>query len=206
MTAPAATLFTPERLAAAIDYPTYAAQVDSLVALGKTSGPVQNDYLANYTRLNQARMRRIHTHVELLPELQAAIIALATPQTWLVLTEAWCGDAAQNIPILARLAALNPNIKLRMLYRDEHLELMDAYLTNGGRSIPKMIVLRDSDHTVLGTWGPRPAAAQAIMDAWKQDPRGRTKEDVIQDVVAWYVQDKGQSLQRELLQLLAAWH
>lgn len=197
-----ATLFTAERLAAAVDYPTYAAQLDRLVAEGRTTGPDQSEFMVHYTLMNQHRMRRIYLHTKLNESLVAAAAAIVQPQLWLVLTEAWCGDAAQNVPVLARVAETNPNIKLRLLYRDEHLPLMDAYLTNGGRSIPKLIILRENDLTKLGTWGPRPAAIQTLMTAWKANPEGRSKMQVIEDVITWYNHDKTQSMQAELEALL----
>ena len=58
---------------------------------------------------------------------------------WLILTEAWCGDAAQNIPTIEKIARENDRIKTLYLLRDENLELMDKYLTGGARAIPKLI-------------------------------------------------------------------
>ncbi len=95
--------------------------------------------MAEYTRLNQYRMHRLDKTVKLDLDLQQLAFQINAPQTWYVLTEAWCGDAAQNLPVIAKVAALNPHIKLTMLLREEHLEIMNEYLTHGGKSIPKLI-------------------------------------------------------------------
>lgn len=91
-----------------------------------------------YTRLNWARWQRVMRTTSLLPEVAAAM-APAPPQVWLVLSEPWCGDAAQSVPVLAVMAQAAPAVELRLLLRDAHLDLMDRYLTAGGRSIPKLV-------------------------------------------------------------------
>ena len=36
-------------------------------------------------------------------------------QLWMVITENWCGDSAQNLPYIARIASLNKKIELRII-------------------------------------------------------------------------------------------
>ena len=122
----------------------------------------------------------------------------------MLITEGWCGDAAQNVPFIQALAALNPKIELRLFYRDQHPELMDAYLTNGGKAIPKLIVLRAADLQELGTWGPRPAPAQVLMDDWKAQGGGDYTQ-IAEAIHGWYAKDRLITLQQELSEAIQAW-
>lgn len=81
----------------------------------------------------------------------------------IVLTEDWCGDAMLNVPILLKIAEKG-NIDVRMLLRDENLELMDQYLTNGkARSIPIFIFI-DENGKEVAKWGPRAKRIQKFVD------------------------------------------
>ncbi len=183
-------------------YAQYRQLFDEHVAQERTTGPDQSTEMQGYTRLNHQRTRRIEAQLTgLLPEAQAAMAALQTPQTWLVLTEIWCGDAAQNLPIVARLAEASPKVALRLVLRDEHPAVMDAFLTNGARSILKLIAINTETLAVLFTWGPRPAPAQALFAAWKQSP-SVPKEELYKQVQGWYNDDKGVTVQRELMALV----
>lgn len=80
----------------------------------------------------------------------------------IVLTMDWCGDAMLNIPILLNIAA-TAHIDVRFLLRDDHLELMDQYLTNGtSRSIPIFIFI-DEQGNEWAVWGPRAASIQKLV-------------------------------------------
>ena len=154
----------PAYLEKAITYEAYTALIAELLAMDRTTGPDQSAAMVHYTQLNQQRMHRLDKSIELLPETEALIRGITLPQTWLVLTEAWCGDAAQSVPVMHALAARNPLISLRFLLRDENPALMDRYLTNGvSRSIPKLIGIDTTTSEQLFVWGPRPAALQHIF-------------------------------------------
>ncbi|GGB06883.1 hypothetical protein GCM10011511_32950 [Puia dinghuensis] len=186
----------------AISYEAYVALIDDLVAKGQTTGPDQSEAFIHYTVLNQQRMRRWEKTMQLLPAAEAAIRSITHPQTWLVLTEAWCGDAAHITPIMQALAALNPLITLRFLMRDDNLELMDRYLTNGvSRSIPKLIGLDTATLEELFTWGPRPAVLQANFMQLKQ--AGVEFHAIKEELQRWYNKDKTISVQEELSALAA---
>ena len=132
-------------------------------------------------------------------ELRAALSA-APATIWLVITEGWCGDAAFNVPLMHIAAEAVPEkIKLRLILRDSNPELMDANLTDGGRSIPKLIVLSE-DLEPLGYWGPRPAGLQSLMKQWKNE--GLELKELIPKVHNWYDRDKTRSLQHELTRLV----
>ena len=99
------------------------------------------------------------------------------------------------------MAAFSDKIDLQIVYRDDHLDLMDRYLTNGARAIPKMIVFEDETEKEIASWGPRPQAAQQIVVDWKK-AGGNNKPEMLANVQKWYAKDKGQTLQAELLELV----
>lgn len=151
-------------------------------------------------------MDRIEKTVNLIPELKQVLQACDKPLYWIVLVEAWCGDGAQNLPILTKMAEASSCIELRILLRDENLDVIDAHLTSGGRSIPKLICLEKDTLKEIGEWGPRPAAAQRMVDEFK---RGSgpvlNKEELERNIHLWYAGDHSLSLQHEFMQLLAQW-
>jgi hypothetical protein len=122
---------------------------------------------------------------------------------WLIITEGWCGDAAQNIPTIEKIAAESPNIETRYVLRDENLELMDKYLTFNARSIPKLVALDAETLEELGTWGPRPQAAMNYFFEMKKN--NLEKPQMMENIQRWYLQDKEQSLQAEFETLLEEW-
>ncbi len=179
-----------------ITYNAYLELTETLVAQNKSSGSEQSDDLATYTKLNLQRMRRIGKTTTLLPELLKTLNQIDSPQIWLLLSETWCGDAAQNLPVINLMAEANPKIQLRILLRDQNLELMDAYLTNGARSIPKLICFDAVKNIELFNWGPRPAGAQTLAIELKHS--GADKETKGLALQKWYAADKGISCQNEI--------
>ena len=187
----------PVYLAKAITYPAYTALIASLLAQDRTTGPDQSAAMVHYTQLNQQRMHRLDKLIEPLPETETLIRGISLPQTWLVLTEAWCGDAAQSVPVMHALAALNPLIELKLLLRDDNPALMDRYLTNGvSRSIPKLIGVDTATSEELFVWGPRPAPLQEIFMRLKAD--GLEFHLIKEELQRWYNKDKTVTIQQEL--------
>jgi hypothetical protein len=184
-------------------YPSYMIAFEDWVENGQSSTTGANDALVHFTKLNLARSRRLEKTIELNPGLKQSIINLKDNYTWMVITEAWCGDSAQILPVIGAMAALNPaKIKLMILLRNEHPGLMDQYLTNGARAIPKVILLNDSTGKEVAVWGPRPAPAQKLLTEWKKNPDGKSWDDFERELHAWYAKDKTQTLQREWEQLM----
>ena len=186
-----------------ITFDEYNRRIDEVVAAGKTTGPNQSEELAEYTKLNQYRMQRLEKTTHLSDSLKETARNLKVNWIWLILTEAWCGDAAQNIPIIEKIAAENEGIKTGYLLRDENLELMDRYLTNGSRAIPKLICLDAETLEEIGTWGSRPKAADALFKELKA--QGLEKPAIIEKIIRWYNEDKTESLQKEFEELLKIW-
>tara|TARA_R110002050_G_scaffold1315_1_gene9634 strand:+ start:1358 stop:1957 length:600 start_codon:yes stop_codon:yes gene_type:complete len=181
-------------------YQEYRDLVKDLLAEGKSTGPEQSDYILNYSKLNNSRMKRLDKTTKISDETAQEVQKLATPQTWLVLTEGWCGDAAQNLPVIHKMAELNKNINLKLVLRDENLALMDLFLTNGGRSIPKLIAL-DTDNNVIDTWGPRPQVATKMVADYKEK-HGSLDPQFKEYLQVWYNKDKGLSTQEDFVSLI----
>lgn len=184
--------------APAYTYPEFRALVGTLAAEHRTSGPDQTPGLIRFTDQNQTHLDRAHA-VPLLPALVEALRSLARPEQWLVLGEAWCGDTAHTLPILAQLAAASAGtVHLHVVLRSDHPALMAAYQTNGKNSIPKLIRRDAATGADLGTWGPRPAEAQVLSHQLHTDKTLHTNQ-VVKGMNAWYEADNGQAVQHELL-------
>ncbi|MBL4669041.1 MAG: thioredoxin family protein [Flavobacteriales bacterium] len=177
--------------------------VEQLVKNRRSTGEDQSEAMVNYTKLNFSRMKRILKTTPISKDVINTVSCLNDKLTWIVLTESWCGDAAQNIPVFAQIAEANPNINLRILLRDENIDLMNQYLTNGGMSIPKLICL-DENLNELGTWGPRPKYLQDWLYENKANPKMEMSE-LKKEFQVWYTKDKGQTLQKEMVLLMKKW-
>lgn len=198
-------IITPDLLATAMTYAQYRELIDKLLEKGQTTGANQSEAMVNYGRLNQKRMKKWEKIARISPELREKLLDTKRPVTWLVLTEGWCGDAAQNLPFIEKMAEINPLINLRLILRDEYPEVMDEFLTDGGRSIPKLIALDSSTLTVLGTWGPRPAPMQKLVRTNKVS-KEKTYGELNEEMHLWYARDKGLTLQNEFLAILGVWN
>jgi len=186
-----------------LNYEEYITLIDKLLGEGKTTGPKQSHAMLHYGKLNRRRMERLENTIELSEETRHAISNVRRRMIWLIITEGWCGDAAQNIPIIEKIAAESGNIETRYILRDENPELMDRFLTEGARSIPKLIALDAETMDVLGTWGARPTVAQALFHQLKD--QGIAKPLIMENLQRWYNDDRGRSLQAEFVDLVAWW-
>lgn len=156
--------------------------------------------IKEYINLNQRRMHRVEKTYVPSAEMVAQVKKLKHKTYWLILTEHWCGDASQTLPALHALAELSEGkIEMKLVYRDQHDELMNAYLTNGTRSIPKLVQL-DEHYNVTGIWGPRPTVAQKLVKELKANPA--TAATYGNELHLWYAKDKQQALEKEVAQLI----
>lgn len=202
---------SPTILEAAIDYPTYKDLVMRLHQAGKTTNDENSEAMLHYTEMNLVRMNRLDRKTQLIPEVVDFLQALDRKQIWLVLTEGWCADAAQIVPVLQRMALSSDLVELQLLLRDQHPEVMDAFLTNGARSIPKVIILDAATRDVIASWGPRPSDAQRMMlDAKEQikaiadeEERKAFVKQLKIDLQKWYNKDKTIHTQQEVAAALA---
>jgi hypothetical protein len=166
------------------------------------SEPIEDEHLKmlhDFTKLNQRRTARILKTYKVSDDASKVIAKISSPQTWLIITEDWCGDSAQNLPYLFRMSELNKNIELKFIYRDDHLDIIDKYLTNGGRAIPKVIGF-DKDGNELFQWGPRPEVAKQLVKEWKES--GLQKKEFNEKLHLWYGKDRGKTFEKEFLGLL----
>ncbi|WP_299530901.1 thioredoxin family protein [Ulvibacterium sp.] len=187
-----------ESLPRTLSYGEYRAKVGELVAEGKSTGPKQTEALTNYTLLNDKRMKRFDKTVKVDTKSMAFISAITRKITFLVLTESWCGDAAPTLPVMNKIADSNPNISLKILLRDENLELMSHFLTEGTLSIPKLIIIDEVTGEVLGDWGPRPSTATEMVKEFKES-FGTLTPEFKQDLQVWYNKDKGVTTLKDIL-------
>lgn len=205
MTEVKTTVITRAIIENAFTYSEYRDMIGSLLKENKTTGENHSEAMLHYTLMNVHRMNRLDKRTNLSEELKTKLEDLNRSMIWLVLTEAWCGDAAQSIPVIQKMADHTKKIQVRYILRDENLEIMDQFLTNGkSRSVPKLVALDSRTLDILGTWGPRTSDAQTLYDNL------RSREDVSYQLVAeqlhkWYADDKTGSIQQEFLQLIGQW-
>lgn len=181
-------------------YPEFLAYAAEEVALNESNPErIADPKYAHYTKLNYQRMKRWDK--TFVPDIKIVEqIKAAASQEWWVITEAWCGDSAQNLPVIAALAEAS-GITLRIVLRDENPDIIAQYLTNGTKSIP-ILVSFDQEKQQLFRWGPRPATAQRLMEDWKTNPAGRDFEAFELEMHRWYTENKGKDTQVALSELL----
>jgi hypothetical protein len=182
-------------------YTKYRSIVTDLLAQGKSSGNEQSEQLTHYSSLNEVRMDRLDKKMVISEENIQKILSLKKEYIWLVLSEGWCGDAAQLVPILNKMAVITEHIELKVVFRDENPKLMNSFLTNGAKSIPKVIVIEKESSEVVGNWGPRPKGAANFIKSYKQQ-YGAIDETAKTELQLWYLHDKGLSTQDELATLM----
>jgi len=189
-------------LANSFTYEAFKNKVEEVVKQGKSTGnDPENENLANYSKLTYARIKRLDKTLKIDQSISEKIKSITKPVTWIVLTESWCGDAGQTIPVINKLAELNPNIELKLLFRDENDELMSEFLTNGGKSIPKLIAYNKDSKSVLNTWGPRPSEATKLVNDYKE-AHGKLTPEFKQDLQVWYNKDKGKNTAEDISNLI----
>ena len=192
-----------EALQRSYSYTEYKDLIHQLFVEGKTTGLTQNEAFLGYTELGIRRMKRWDKTAKISIEHLEHIKKISTAQTWIVITEAWCGDAAHALPIISKLAEANPLIDLRIVLRDENEALMDAFLTDGKKSIAKMIAYQPKEKEVLFTWGPRPKGATTLFEEARARD-GKVTPEVKEALQKWFNKDKGKQIAEEVVGL-ALW-
>lgn len=179
-----------------LNYSTYRQQIDEKLQEGRTTGPDNSEPMLHYTRMNIQRMNRVDKTVQLNNELMDTLKGIQENYDLLVISEGWCGDAAQIVPLFAKVEQANPEkFSLKFVWRDQQLPLIDAHLTNGGRAIPVLLIL-DKKGSVIAQWGPRPQILQGLLKSWKEEETDPWK--VAEKLHGWYAKDKTQTTQEEL--------
>ncbi|EZH74837.1 thioredoxin [Aquimarina atlantica] len=195
----------PELITQGIDnsytYQEYKNLISDLLTENKSTGHEQSEALTNYSMLNDRRMKRWDKTLKIDESISTSFSNADLNVTWVVLTEGWCGDAAHVLPVLNKLAELNDGIDLKIISRDDHDKLMNNFLTNGGKSIPKLIVYDNQNKEVLNSWGPRPSVATQMVNDYKER-HGSLDPEFKQDLQVWYNKDKGANIAEDLASLL----
>ncbi|WP_306349796.1 thioredoxin family protein [Flavobacterium sp. '19STA2R22 D10 B1'] len=188
-------------LAQSYSYKEYRSVVAALLVEGKSTGHQQSEDLTQYSLLNETRMNRLEKTMVITPENQQKLQALKGDYIWLVISEGWCGDAAQLLPIFHKMVEYSEAIELKIVLRDDNELLMNQFLTNGGKSIPKLIIVERESLKVLADWGPRPQGATDLIKNYKAE-FGVIDETAKINLQKWYLADKGISTQNELITLM----
>ena len=191
-----------DSLLKSMSYHTYRSNIKDLLSEGKSTGLNQSEDLLNYSKLNDKRMDRLDKTLKVLDDTNTALNQFNNHYTFLVISEGWCGDAAQVLPILNKIAENSINIDLKIVLRDDNEDLMNEFLTNNSKSIPKIIVL-DNANNVINSWGPRPSIATKMVLDYKT-ANGTIDANFKKDLQLWYNKDKGQNTQNDIIQLLKA--
>lgn len=187
------------------DYGSYLDLVSASVFNRSTTGSEQTPERIQASTLNEYRMKRVFKQTEIIEDLKKEIGKIKNTWDWIVIAESWCGDGAQNVPILAKIAACTDKINFKIVLRDENPALMDEYLTQGKRAIPKLICIDHDTQEVLGTWGPRPKVILGMAKEFKTQNPNASHDEFVKHLHLWYAKDAGRSLQQEFISLITEW-
>lgn len=183
-----------------MNFQEYHAYFESILNAAEKQAPYDNPDYLDYTKLNLSRMNRWFKTGKLSDEMLEVIQKIDAPQQWIVITEPWCGDAAHNIPFIEMAARQNPLITVSYVLRDTAPYLIDQYLTNGTKAIPKLVI-RDAHGRDLGIWGPRPADCQIMYAGLIKENASFEKVKV--EIQNWYNANKGVDIQNELINMIS---
>ena len=181
-------------------YSEYRKTVSDLIAEGKSTGHEQSEDLLRYSELNEARLNRLEKTIAVTEEVKSDLEKLDKKYIWLVLAEGWCGDAAQIVPVIYKMSEVTENVSLKIALRDDNDALMQHFLTNGGKAIPKLLILDADTLEVLADWGPRPHGAKQLILDYKA-AHGVVDETAKIELQKWYLHDKGLSIQNEIVEM-----
>ncbi len=187
----------------AMTYESYVNLFEKLVEEGKTTGPNESEGYVSYTKLNLSRFKRATSNSNLTSLTSLKLQDINVPLTLLVITEAWCGDASYSLPVFEKIANASGNINLKIVLRDENDALINQFLTNNGKAIPKVIIL-DEKNNVVADWGPRPHILQEQVKTYKAETPEATGMDISKITQKWYTEDKGYAMQNEITSLLVS--
>ncbi|GGD22246.1 thioredoxin family protein [Hyunsoonleella pacifica] len=184
-----------------MSYEAYRALVEELAQKSATTGHNQSQALIHYTKLNDRRMKRWDKTLKVSAQSRTNLLKFNFQITWLVIAESWCGDAAHILPVLNKIAEVAPNIKYRVVLRDENPLLMDAFLTYGKKAIPKLIIIDNNSGEVLDTYGPRPSEATGYVNRFIAI-NGALTQSFKEDLQHWYNDNKGKNIIEDIIEIL----
>jgi len=180
-----------------LSFDEYYKEVEGFSNDGKASGEDQSEAMVEYTRVNFKRMKKWRKIYKPSENWLSAVNNIQDKEDWILITESWCGDAAQSVSQISNMVDATDKLNLKVVYRDENLDLMDQFLTNGGRSIPKLIRVNSETKEVIGSWGPRVVNAQNIVIEGKKNGTNYGE-----DLHTWYAKNKSVDLEKEFVNLI----
>lgn len=180
----------------AVSYSTYKADALERIARPKSEEEKEKRH---YYQLGIQRMNRMEKVFRPSEVDEETLIRKNFNGKVLIISEVWCGDASQAIPVIYALFK-NKN-EVRIIYRDQNEELMNQFLTDGSQSIPKILLLND-DFSVKKTWGPRPAHGAELLKEFKENPDTYEREEFYNDLQVYYAKNRGRDTVDEILNLL----
>ncbi len=184
-------------------YVRFKSLVFELLKKGKSTGNEQSDVLLNYSKLSEKRMKRLDKTLDISENSKQIISTINKELIFLVLMESWCGDGAQTLPVINKIATLSNKIAFKIVLRDANEALMNQFLTNGSKAIPKLLILEKQTLEVLKIWGPRPNKATRMVKEYKKK-NGSLDANFKKNLQIWYNQDKGNATQKDIVTLLSS--
>lgn len=182
-----------------MNFHQYIEHFEGIINSESPQAPYDDPHYMDYAKLNWSRTNRWLKNGILTDETKNALKNISGKQKWVLISEPWCGDAAHSVPFIGLIAQECDNIELEIQLRDSNSEI-DNYLTNGGKSIP-ILIIRDANNKDITVWGPRPANFQADFLRLKES--GVPMDDIKAELQKWYNADKGQTIQREIIAALS---
>jgi hypothetical protein len=192
--------FTDEFFNNAMTFGEYMSLTEKLVSEKRTTGTEQTAGRIELTKLNFQRMKRIYKTTELIPGWNELFAIKDIKYKWIVISEPWCGDNANTVPVLAKIAEASAGIEFRIILRDENPGVMNEYLTDNAKSIPVLIML-DGELNEICVWGSRPAGLKDFVTNYKSSP-GYDSDELKKQIQMWYINDKTVSAQKEIFSKL----
>lgn len=186
----------------AYSYEEYKELVQKLINNNDTTGESKSEANIYFTKLNAERTKRIEKTTIIDKKFKSEVEKISQPLIFFVIAESWCGDVAQNLPVIYKIAELNKNINLRIILRDENESIMNEFLTNGAKSIPVCVLLDGETFEVLGKWGPRPGTAMSMMREYKNNP-DISHAEANKNIQLWYAKDHTENIQSEFLEMIS---
>lgn len=182
-------------------YIEYRKSISDLLLEKKSTAAEQSEKLTHFSFLNDTRMNRLDKTITINNENTLKLKTLKKEYIWLVISEGWCGDAAQILPVFHKMELIaNKKIDLRIVLRDENEELMNLFLIQKTKSIPILILIDKETGLILDHWGPRPVGAKKMIEVYKKN-FGTIDEVAKTELQIWYLKDKGISIQNEIIEL-----
>lgn len=151
-----------------------------------------------HTKVNLSILQNVLETISLEKKLYNSFSKIGK-QDWIYITEPWCGAGSFVMPLFHAISMAQSNINFTIYLRDENELLMQQALTNGSKTIPKLLILNEEDE-ILGTWGPRPKAALALASKLKSE--NKISSEINEGLIEWYLNDKTMTTQEEILQLI----